>query len=322
MPSIYRKGTKLPVLEYNFLLHQGGVGDLIAQLPAVKYCLDTQINIFVYLYVHDYGVPLCKKVFEKYDNIKIYGMSEAKLYYNDELPCRSPYIHKVSNLSSHLVDHAFYTIAHTSVENKHKNYIQLDPIDVTQFNLPEKYVVITSGYTSLTRRWPHDSINEVAQHCAKIGFTLVFLGRSHTPANETESIRGTFEGDYSLGINLIDKTDILEAHAIMSNAELVLGLDNGLCHLAAMSNVKIVYGFTSVLPEHRLPYRENKIGHRCYVVTPTAQELACIGCQSKQNFVSKDRDFKFCMYDDYECTEMMTSDRWIKQIEEALNETK
>jgi len=270
------------------------------------------------LWVHEYAVPLCKKVFENYPLCRVRGL-DSRAEYNDKLPARSPYAHAVSNLSMHLTEHAFITLAGRTVPPEEMNYIKLDPIDTTSFNLPKNYIVLTTGYTSKARAWKSESVNAVSDYIISKGFTPVYLGKGYTHAYKDEGIKGTFEADYSKGINLIDKTNIFEAHAIMANSKAVLGIDNGLLHLAALSDAHIIYGFTSVIPEHRLPYRNNIKGHNVQVIMPTEQELACIGCQSKMTFVSKEHDFRNCFYgpDDFKCLDAMGSDKWIEALKKV-----
>ncbi len=201
---------------------------------------------------------------------------------------------------------------------EYMNYIKLDPIEVNCFNLPEKYAVITTGYTSDTRVFKAEYINEVAEYLNSIGITPVFLGKKATYADKNNTIVGKFEANYELGVNLIDKTNLFEAHSIMSKAQFVLGLDNGLLHLASMSDVSVIWGFTTVLPEHRLPYRNNIKGFNAYVVSPTEEELACWGCQSKMNFADSSHSFMTCIYSDFKCVELMTSDKWITQINRVI----
>ncbi len=130
-------------------------------------------------------------------------------------------------------------------------------------------------------------------------------------------ITGNFKADYTKGINLIDKTSLFEAHSIMANSAAVLGLDNGLLHLACMSSTaKLVYGFTTVEPRHRLPYRNDIQGYNCLVVMPTKEELSCIGCQSNMNFANTTHCFTTCFYKDNACLSLMTSDKWISKLQE------
>lgn len=291
-------------------------------MPAIEYSLKFHPQLKINLVCHDYFVPLAQKVFSKYgERINIVGLSDAKegTNYDETLQARSPYAHKISNLSWHITDHAFATLVGRDVENEHKNYLQMEPIDVSNFNLPSKYVVVTTGYTSKTRIWNKKSIEETCDYIVSKGYTPVYLGKSFTEAYNGNGITGTFDGDYSRGISLLDKTSIFEAHAIIANSKCIVGVDNGLCpHLAGMTSVPIVVGFTSVLEEHRLPYRENVRGFNCYPVTISKKELGCIGCQSNFNFASPDFSFTECAYKDFLCVEILTSDKFIKQLEKIL----
>lgn len=250
--------------------------------------------------------------------IKILSLAEAKsgVNYDDTLLARSPYAHRISNLSWHLVDHGFATILGRGVKDEFKNYISIDPIDVSSFSLPERYVCITTGFTSETREWLPESVNGVTKWLLEKGITPVYLGKSYTKSTNNEGIVGNFKCNYDNGINLIDKTDLFEAHSIMDGALVTLGLDNGLTHLAAMSKkARIVIGYTTVDPLHRLPYREGKLGHLCWTVTPG---LGCDFCQSNMNFADTKHCFTTCIYNDYACLFKMTSDKWIAQLEKAL----
>lgn len=270
------------------------------------------------MWIHDYGVDLCKKLFKNYKNIIVKGLSEKEKKYKPNLWARSPYVHNITNLSCHMVEHGFYTIVHRSVDNHHKNYLKLDPINVSHLNLPEKYIVVTTGFTSETREWLPESVNGVTDYIIQKGYTPVYLGKSYTHSYDNFGIKGNFKADYSRGINLIDKTTLFEAHSIMDGSAATLGLDNGLCHLGALGKTKLVIGFTTVDPNHRLPYRDGIMGKDCYVVTPTKEELACIHCQSNMNFADTKHCFTKCYYNDFACLKLMTADKWIEQLEKAL----
>jgi len=323
--KFYRKGTNLQVEEYNFPLAKGGLGDLIGHLPAIKYVLDHHPQIKINLWVHDYGMEICNKLFSHYKNLTIFKISDYKKYKND-LDARSPYAHVITNLSSSIVDHGFLTIVGKQPEDpKSKNYLIFDPIDVSSFNLPKKYAVITTGFTSKTREWLPECVYTVSQYLIERGITPVYIGKSYTTSysigDQKTGISGTFKSDYSNGINIIDKTTLIEAHGIMSHATMVLGLDNGLLHLAGLTKeTPIIAGYTTVEPIHRSIQRHDVDSYKVYTVYPTREELTCIGCQSHMNFAR--HDFRYCLYDDYKCLELLSAEKWIKQIDKCLKDTK
>jgi hypothetical protein len=305
--------------EYSLAFHQGGLGDVIGQLPAVKYILDFHPHISINMFAHNYAIDLCKKAFTGYDNIQFFKMEDIESSGKKDLLLRSPYVHKITNLASHIVDHAFTTLLNTSVEDKYKNYLKIDPINIHRLKLPKDYAVITTGFTSDTREWLPEYVNGVSEWLVSKGITPVYIGKKYTQAHHNIGITGNFKANYSNGVNLIDKTNLFEAHSIMHNAQAVLGLDNGLIHLAGMSDkAKIVAGFTTVDPKHRLPYRNDILGWNCFTVTPDVEKLPCTYCQSNMSFADSSHSFTNCYYGDFECLKHMTTDKWIAQLEKAL----
>lgn len=314
--NIYRKGTELDFKEYNVLCHMGGLGDLIASLPAIKYILDNHKYVILNLFVHAYAIELCEKVFKDYNNIRISKSTDYKNVVDISLPCRSPYLHSLTIMSVHLTDFAFHSIVGTIPLDEHKSYIQLEPINIKHLDLPAKYATLTTGYTSKVREWNAKSINEVSDYLINKGITPVYIGKSITPAANNVFITGKFEADYSKGINLIDKTTLFETHAIMDGGMVTMGVDNGLLHLNSCGRAKAIWGFTTVRPHHRLPYKNGIMGKDCLVLTPTKEELACTFCQSDMSFAAQGHVFIRCFYDDFKCAELLTSDRWIEKLKE------
>lgn len=316
---IYRDNNDCPKQVLNIALNKGGIGDLIGQLPAIEYILNKHVGITINLFTHNYAVDLCKHVFRHNANINMYSIDRI-LDKEFKGEVRSPYITKVSNIGLHITEHAFMTLLGTIPDSTYLNYIHILPVN-HNFQLPEKYVVITTGYTSDTRRWLSKSINEVVDYIVKYTeYTPVFLGKKYTQSmvhnGKEQAIIGKFDDIYfTKGINLIDKTTLLEAHSIMSNAACVIGLDNGLLHLAGMSDVPIVGGFTTVNPEHRMPYRNDVKGYNFYEITPD-KNLGCRFCQSQMSFAS--HDFRKCLYDDYACLELLPSEKWISVLKVIL----
>jgi ADP-heptose:LPS heptosyltransferase len=113
-----------------------------------------------------------------------------------------------------------------------------------------------------------------------------------------------------------EKTTLIEAGNIIAGAQVICGLDNGLLHLAGCTDTPIVAAYTTVRPEHRLPYRHGSLGSGCYVVEPD-EDLACRFCQSNMDFEFT-HDFRDCFYKDFKCTKQITADKFIRKLDELL----
>lgn len=188
---------------------------------------------------------------------------------------------------------------------------------------PGKYAVLTIGQTTNSRIAPPGAWNHVIDHVVKQGLTPVFLGASKMLTGNFHNVYTRFDQGVQIGrgVDLRDKTTLMQAASIMSRAAVVIGHDNGLLHLAACTDVPIVFGYNIASPEHREPKRA--IG-RIFNVTLNGHgkgtELPCNYCQSNTNFVIG-YNFRNCFYGDLKCMTMLFDNgatRWKTKIDEAL----
>ena len=225
----------------------------------------------------------------------------------------------------HCLDYAFLKLCDENPPLTSKNYLKLDVTSILGlgFDLPDDYAVLTTGFTAEVREWPPEEVNKTAKWLVEQGITPVFLGQTQTETGNKHTIKGTFkeEIDFSQGINLIDKTSLLQAATIMYSAKAVLGVDNGLLHVAGCTDVPIIGGFTTVTPEVRMPVRNNILGWNYYPVVPD-KSLECSFCQEKTNFLFG-HDYRNCIYkgkkaQENQCTKQMTAEKFIYQLKVVL----
>lgn len=300
-------------------------GDHIARLSAIEYIRKTQPHCVIHLWVPDFFYPLAKHLSDPSLIIKPFSKGDRE--FNKELPGRKTSSVSHDTLKTHLVDHTFHVLANSMGPIEDKNYLKLKPtkIDVSKFDLPEKYVVVTTGFTAAVREFTPQSVNEVVLYIKSKGYEVVFLGSVKADVGAYDkAIIGNFntEIDYSQGLNLVNTTSLLEAGKIIAQAKTIVGVDNGLLHLAGTTDIPIVAGFTTVKPEHRAPYRNNELGWNFFPVVPP-ESLACRFCQSNWDFVYN-HDFRNCYYKEkkldteIKCTKSLTSDLFIAQLEKIL----
>lgn len=183
----------------------------------------------------------------------------------------------------------------------------------------KRYAVITTGMTTNSRKTPPGAWNAIIKHCIARGLTPVFLGKAVVETGNPRNIHTAWNNDtdHSGGVDLRDRTSLMQAASIMSRAAVVCGHDNGLLHLAGCTDVPIVFGYNLASPKHREPKRTKGM---TYNVCLTTQELACNFCQSNTNFVIG-YNFRECFYGDTKCMTMLfdnDGERWKKAIDKAL----
>lgn len=310
------EGFKPQTKTVNYVLMNGGVGDHIASLTAIDYISKQYPWIRILLWVPDFLVELAKNVLPESVNTRSY--TNMKYQYDPSKPTRTTeWDGLISPMKIHCVDYGFLKLCDELPNIEHKNYLQIktDKIAIKHI-LPQRYVVITTGYTAKVREFPAKTVNEIAQYIKAKGYEVIFLGQNQTDTGAHHKIKGQFDSeiDYTAGLNLIDKTSLIEAASIINNATALVGVDNGLMHLAGVTETNIVGGFTTISPSKRWPIRHNQLGWSCYSVVP---EVNCKFCQEKTNFLFG-HDYRNCLYKDTQCTAEMTSDKFIAHLERIL----
>lgn len=305
------------ILQMNIMCDDGGLGDSIARLPAIKYVADQHKHIQQHLWIHSYFKDFAKNCLRD-TNVIVRGLNEEKKFKPRLTRLFSKHLY--NNMASHMTEHAFHVLVNKDVEPEYMNYIKpdLSKVNLIKFNLPKNYIVITTGFTAPSREMYAAYVNEICQYIKNRGYEIVFLGQKITKTGFSHVIEGNFsnEIDFSVGLNLIDKTDLFEATKIISMAKTIVGLDNGLLHLAGCTDIPIVGSFSSVEPKYRMPYRNNILGYNYYPVVPS-EDLKCRFCQSNWTF-THNHDFKSCYYKDYACLSKLTPGLYIEQLEKVL----
>lgn len=311
----YRSGDVPPEEWLHICFEDGGLGDHVARLPALAYILKHYPQIHLTVWAPKFFIPFGRRalpsiVWNEYSKNMIGPASRPPIYAGNSKP--------PSGLGMHLVDQAFVKIVDRLPTIEHKNYLKVTPIDVSHFNLPKKYVVITTGHTVKVREFKASVVNDIAKFVKASGYEVVWLGSKEATTGVKGNILGNFsnEVDYSVGLDLIGSTDLLEAHAVIARATAIVGVDNGLLHVAGCTETSIVAGYTTVESIHRLPYRHNELGWKCFVVEPP-KSLACRFCQSNMNFLY-DFDFRNCRYKDVKCVTEQTAESYINHLGKLL----
>jgi len=309
---------QFPKEHINIVFDNGGLGDHIAAMPVIAHFLKDIPYVIPHVWVPDFFVDFAKNLLPA-ANIKSFS-KERK--YNNNLQGRAlskgaPY----TNLRTHITEQAFHVLSNDHPTPEMANYLKLntDKINIERFKLPEKYVVVCSGFTAPIREMLPEYINQISDYIISKGYTPVFLGKRQSQLGyNTLVIQGLFKEDinYSKGINLIDKTNLLETGKIIAQAKTIVGLDNGLLHVAGCTDIPIVGGFTSVDPFHRMPYRNNIKGFNYYPVVPPDSEPEKF-FQSRYDFLF-DHNYKDSYLKSDSLIKSLKPELYIEQLEKIL----
>lgn len=339
--TTFRPNTPCVPTKMNFVMLNGGGGDYITWMRSIQWLCEVATWID--------GNLICPSYFKELAEywLKTHRPRWGFHLYNDmqnlpdinKLPCRGPIELQRESLNAtgaHLM-----TCGWVYFTNKEKApvgyakdgrpwsaYPLLDQEMLDNVPLPDEakslkpgsYAVITTGITTDTRRSPDGAWNPIIEYVKNKGLIPVFLGKSVVETGNRTNIHTEFSelNRYDLGLDLRNKTTLMQAASIISRAKFIVGLDNGLLHLAGCTETPIIFGYTLASPEHREPTRPSG---NIYNVVLEPGELSCYHCQSNNNFVIG-FNYRSCMYSDLKCIDLLFDGdcrRWKAQMDLCLN---
>lgn len=302
----------------NVLLTGGGMGDLLCYLVTTNYMVTELKHVDPLIWVPDYLLDFAKNVLPK--EAKVYNYTTALKKYNNEMTgVTTEWKGLHSARSIHPIDYANHMLIDNDLPMEKKNYLKFDNsnIDISQFNLPEKYVCISTGSTAKTKELPITILNQITDYVIEKGYVPVFIGKAVIEAGAGPKMTASLaEIDYYKGINLTNKCSLIETAAIITKSTGYIGVEGGLTHLAGFTDVPMVVGYTFADPARMSPIRNNQHGYNMHYVLPD-ESLKCKYCVSRVSLLYN-HDFKNCMYDDYLCVKQLTIDKWKRQLDKIL----
>lgn len=321
-----RENTAINIIPHNFTLTQGGMGDYICWTIAMQWLAENAPWIHGRIFAPGYFIDFARYFFDNHSHWKVFHIDDFAKFAEPGTLIRGPNDQQpqlINAVGASLIDigFAYFCNLCPAPAGIHYPELKVDPSQLPKQlrGLEKKYAVFTPGGTTLARLVRAGHINPLIAHAKAQGFTPVFLGKHQL----ADVHRSYFDDDidYEGGIDLREKTSLLEAAAIMKYAAYTLGLDNGLLHLACCTDAPVIFGYNIAHPSQRRPIRRQGV---MVEVDLTQKELACIHCQTNVKLLCY-HNFKNCIYDDVKCIDVLFENdgaRWKAAIERLLNETK
>lgn len=327
-PQFSADGTRRSVMTldpFAMVLNSFAMGDVIAAAPVVKYMIDNFYTtpdsyrvvakqafrpFFPFVpdsNFHDYDDKVARN-WNIPDNFSIGAVNKKK---DSRLVRNTP-------KSIHLSQYASLTFADRLIPLDQLNYVPINYVDVSHFGVDfTKAVILITSYRDLTRSWKPQEILKVAEWVKSVGLIPVFVGKTDMDLQlEKTSLipKTSLPDDVSeYGVDLRNKTSIVELTSIMNLSQAVCGIDSGPIHMAGTTSVPIICGYTSVAAEYRVPTRVNG---KTYTITPN---IECIGCESRWR--SNFWNYENCYLQHIDCINHFTADKYINILKTFVDIT-
>lgn len=140
-----------------------------------------------------------------------------------------------------------------------------------RFRRAEPYVVLAPFTTRPQKHWPEAQWRQLAAEVCHEGWRVVVLGAP----TDVESSARIFDG---ISIeSMVGKTTLLESAALVSGAQLVIGVDTGLTHMGWAFSVPTVALFGSTCPYRELEGLQGEVLYLDMACSPCRRKPTCGG---------------------------------------------
>jgi hypothetical protein len=309
------KRLNLTLDPFAFIFNTFAMGDVIAGVPVVKYMVDNYYTdpSWYRVVAKKAFRPLFPFVpdssfrdFDSKDEV-FWGISENFSASTLNTGSQGQLIRNTPK-SMHLSHFSSLKFCDSIIPLEKLPYVPLAKVDVSKFNIDfTKSVILITTYRDVTRMWYSEEIIKVANWIKQRGLIPVFVGKTDMDLHlEKKSIipKTSLPEDVAeYGVDLRNKTSMLELTSIIAQAKAICGVDSGPIHLAGTTSTPIICGYTTVGAEYRIPTRVNG---KTYSITPN---LECINCQSRWR--ANRWNFENCYFDHANCSKHLTADKYI-----------
>jgi len=322
-PDVFTKS-----IPATLVFEAGGMGDYINWCAALKYIETHYSHVDVRVFTSKLFIDVLKYLFEKNERWIVADKKDFLKYHVQGSVVRIPKrgTQLLNACGAHLMDLGFhyFLCLDGPLDKKHMVLPEINyegPWKWPELDPQSDYCIFTPGSTTDVREMPVTAFNELLRYVKSKGITPVFLGKAELSDNYNAKF---LNYDYGLGIDLRERTNLIEATQIIRKAKFIIGIDNGLLHMAGTTNTPIIFGHNITTVEHR-NIRRNK--GLTINITANDKELPCIGCQSKIRFVSN-HDFRKCIFKENpdlnkKCLNVLFKNAavtWKKAIDECLKD--
>lgn len=205
----------------------------------------------------------------------------------------------------HVVDRYFMAVEKLGVRNNVKSLLYFpnpEEDDLSNLELPERYVSIAIGAQFATKRMPNELLKQIIE---RLSLPVVLVGGKE----DEERAQELAEGDWV--IDLCGRLTIAGSAAVVNRSACLLTNDTGMMHIASSGNVPIVSVWGNTVPELGMyPYRpENPDTFSMHEV----EGLACRPCSKI--------GYQQCPKRHFNCMKQQNVDEIVEQITRFLQKT-
>lgn len=254
-----------------YIVHSSSFGDTLASTPTLRYLSNShnkKVNVVTHNKAPFINNPYISKLitFDEFD--KMNTPSDSVIYHSftsagkkDERGIEKKFGH-IDIRQLHAMDLGFQLVP----ESMHYDYTP-DPFELSDVELPDKYVVLHITNNWANRTWDYNNWYNLIQWLSDNRIYTVLIGNGHRETVHhsisdvpLEKQCPSFDNLY--GIDLANRGTMSDMWHVINGSECIVTMDTGPLHLAGTTDTHIIQLGSAVHPSLRAPYRNGSQNYK------------------------------------------------------------
>lgn len=183
------------------------------------------------------------------------------------------------------------------------------PSKTTDFDLPERYIIINPSASIPVKRWPTEHFVNITANIYKLAQEPIVCCGTNSDAEVIDEYINSLTADIPV-FNIAGKTSVLQLIDVIKNADLVITNDTSIFHIAVMTQRPTCVVSGCYVYDEFLNYIDNvKDSDIEKNLKILARKLECMNCNNS---------CKYKFDKTYPCVEEITEQEVVEAIEELL----
>lgn len=290
----------------------GFLGDQISCLPVLNWIKKelnkrTQVIInknFSFIYTET-GLFNENEIFDMEKRQVLEDNSFLLYQYNEEMPVAKchPTIYYPYFWMGNVLPKKYKNIPNIKkqeISENLKNIFQKNNICVNDL---KDFIIISLSSRTKSKSWNKNTIIEILKYFKSKNKKILLIGnddnsKKYNEYNVPEKYKSFLSLEkleiehYSNTINLTNILTLKDCVFLFQNCKIFITMEGGLAHLASLTDIKMIIGYSLVNPLDRMPYRKNILGWNIFPVYVKKND-------KRYETTKKNSGCKFCMTDMY-----------------------
>lgn len=300
-----------PEYQNLYIVMNGFLGDQISCLPVLNWIkkeLNKRTKIFTNnsfsFFYKETGLFQENEIFDIEKKQLLEDNSFLLYQYNEEMPAAKchPTIYYPYFWMGNILPKKYKNIPKIKKQDISENLNNIFQKKEISLNDINNFIIISVSSRTKSKSWNKNTILELLKYFQSKNERIFLIGNDENTKKYKEyevpekyksflSIENIDNQFFNI-VNLTNTLSLRDCVFLFQNCKLFITIEGGLAHLASLTDIKMIVGYTLVNPVDRMPYRNDRLGWNIFPVYVEKND-------QRYETYKKNSGCKFCMTDMY-----------------------